>query len=223
MAILNLEPDSRLEPAPDRTAFDYGLAVAKVGALAFPFLGAGVTLFDLVTAPSRGKRLNDWCEELRLRLNEVSRKVDTLTPESLATNDTFVSAFAQATQAAVRSHQTDKLEALRNAVINVAIGNAPPEDLQMIFLNLVDSFTPTHLHVLGFFEKRDVVVLERLRSQLDLADQAVRDLRDRGLINDPRPYVARNRETSDSLVVLQWDITRLGEEFLAFIKSPEKR
>jgi len=66
MAILNLESDSRLEPAPDRTAFDYGLAVAKVGALAFPFLGAGVTLFDLVTAPSRGKRLIDWCEELRL-------------------------------------------------------------------------------------------------------------------------------------------------------------
>jgi hypothetical protein len=25
------------------------------------------------------------------------------------------------------------------------------------------------------------------------------------------------------LVVLQWDITRLGKEFLAFIKSPEKR
>jgi len=66
MENLNLKPDSQLEPAPGRTAFDYSLAVAKVGTLAFPFFGAGVTLFDLVTASLRGKRLSDWCEELRL-------------------------------------------------------------------------------------------------------------------------------------------------------------
>ena len=56
------EPNIPLQPAPGRTTFDYGLAVAKAGALAFPFLGAGVILFDLATAPLRGKRFSDWCE-----------------------------------------------------------------------------------------------------------------------------------------------------------------
>jgi hypothetical protein len=145
MDALKLKPDPLLEAAPEPTAFDYGMAAAKVGAIAFPFFGAGVMLLDLVTAPLRGKRLSDWCEDLRLRLNELSQKVDGLSPATLATDDAFISAFAQATQAALKTHQTEKLQALRNAVLNVAIKRMPFEDKQLIFLNLVDRFAPTHL------------------------------------------------------------------------------
>lgn len=151
MDSLKLKPDPRLEPAPEPTAFDYGLAIAKVGALAFPFLGVGVTLVDLITAPLRGKRLIDWCEEIRLRLNEVSQTVGGLTPETLATNDVFISAFGQATQAALRTHQREKLDALRNAVVNVAIGVEPNADRQQSFLSLADRFSETHLILLRFF------------------------------------------------------------------------
>lgn len=177
MDIPKLKPDPRLEPAPERTAFDYGLAIAKAGTLAFPFFGAGVTLLDLVTAPLRGKRLNDWCEELRLRLNELSQKVDGLTPETLATNDAFVSAFAQATQAALKSHQIEKLEALRNAVLNVAAGSAPDEDLQSIFLNLIDSFTPLHLRLLTQFSYQKQVRISDAPNWLkaDVCSQARRN------------------------------------------------
>ena len=76
MEKLNLNPDHQLEPAPESTAFDRALTAAKVGALAFPFLGAGVAFIDLLTAPLRGKRMNDWCEEFRLRFNDLSQKVD---------------------------------------------------------------------------------------------------------------------------------------------------
>src|ERR1035438_9693178 len=120
MEELSLNPDQSLEPAPGKTAVDYGLAIAKVASIAFPFFGAGVTLVDLVTAPLRGKRFSDWCEEIRLRLNDLSEKVDGMTPEALAKDDAFFSAFAQATQAALRTHQQEKLDALRNAVLNVA-------------------------------------------------------------------------------------------------------
>ncbi len=71
MEKLNLTPNPRLEPAPGKTAFDYGVVIAQVGAIAFPTVLPGVKLFDLVTAPFRGKRMSDWCEELRLRLNEL--------------------------------------------------------------------------------------------------------------------------------------------------------
>jgi hypothetical protein len=72
-----------------------------------------------------------------------------------------------------------------------------------------------------FFQHPDNTVRDEFRRQRDLTDQVVRDLNDRGLIDDTRPYVARNRDAPESLVYYQWDLTNLGKQFLAFIKSPE--
>jgi hypothetical protein len=128
MQKLSLTPDPQLEPAPDPTAFDHAMTAAKVGGIAFapafPFLGAGVAFIDLLTAPLRGKRMNDWCEEFRLRFNDLSRKIEGLTWEKLEKDEAFFSSFAQATQAAIKTHQKEKLEALRNAVLNVALANS---------------------------------------------------------------------------------------------------
>ena len=110
---------------------------------------------------------------------------------------------------------------MRNAVLNAALGNTPPEDLQSVFLNLVDSFTVTHLHVLWHFQGRDRSGVDRFRRQRDLTDQVVCDLRDRGLIRDTRPYAARNRDDSEALVYYDWEVTNLGRHFLEFIKFPE--
>lgn len=209
---LKINPDSRLEPVPDRTPFDYAIAVAKAGTLAFPFLGSGVTLFDLVTAPLRGKRMQEWCEELRLRVNDLSQKVNGLTPERLAQDDAFVSAFAHASQVAMRNHQTEKLDALRNAVLNVAIGNAPSADMQQFFLTLVDSFTPMHLTILAYFETHEATAIQPLHRERDLADATVRDLELRGLIKDTRAYIARNRDVSGLLAEQPWQLSDLGNQ-----------
>ena len=68
----------------------------------------------------------------------------------------FVAAIAQATQAALRTHEAEKREALKNAVVHVAInavvgtrsgvvGDAPIRSyLEIMFLNMVDNFTATH-------------------------------------------------------------------------------
>ena len=94
--------------------------------------------------------MNDWCEEFRLRLNDLSQKVEGLTWEKLAEDEAFFSAFAQATQAAIKTHQKEKLEALRNAVLNVALGREPEPSRQYQFLALVDRFSETHLAILKF-------------------------------------------------------------------------
>jgi hypothetical protein len=214
------EPEPHLQPAPGKTAFDYGIAVAKVGALAFPFLGAGITLFDLVTAPARGKRMSDWCEDLRLCLNQLSDKVDGLTPEALATNELFISAFAQATTAAIKTHQKEKLKALRNAVLNVAAGTLRAEDLQTLFINLIDSFTVQHLLALDYLEHRKDGLRAKLSTDQNLIDQAVTDLNSRGMIKDTRMYAARGRDTTDALLQAPWEMTAMGKQFLAFIESP---
>jgi hypothetical protein len=208
-----------LEPAPEPDAWDYAIGAAKVGGLAFPFLGSGIAFFDLVTAPIRGKRATDWCERLRLGLNELSEKVAGLTPEKLAASEEFNSAFARASQAAMRTHQAEKLDTLRNAVLNVAVGNAPSVDLQTMFLNIIDTMTPLHIAVLHLIEHPNPTVRDVLRKQGDVANHVVADLNSRGLLKDRRPYAARNREENE-LLIAPWEISPLGKQFLSFIKSP---
>ncbi|MBL8238287.1 MAG: hypothetical protein JNM66_12750 [Bryobacterales bacterium] len=141
-----------LAPAPEKNAaYDHALALTKVLGLAFPFLGPAATLFDVITAPKRGQRLTEWFETTRVKLNELSERVDGLTPEKLAKSDAFVSAFAQATQAALKNHQQEKLEALRNAVLNAALGREDDADHQTLFLALIDRFTVLHLTILRFW------------------------------------------------------------------------
>ena len=221
MEKLNLNPDMRTQSAPEPTAFDYATEVAKVGAFAFPFLGTGVALFSAITVPFRGKRMSDWLDEIRLKLNDLSQTVAELTPERLARDEAFQSAFAQAAHAAMRTHRQEKLEALRNTVLNVAIGRAPPDDLQVVFLNFVDMFTPTHLQILRLFTSPHRSGRVRFKDNRDLSDQAIRDLRDRGLLRDTRAYAAQNRETPDALVSYDWEVTNLGNRFLGFITLSE--
>lgn len=193
--------------------------VAKVASIPFPFLGPGVSLIDFITAPSRSKRLTDWCEQLRVALNELHERVKGLTPEALAKNEAFISLVAHATQAALRTHRAEKREALLNAVMNAVAGTAPSEDMQLIFLNLVDTFTPTHLAVLRDFQTKDHPSRVQYRKQRDLT-QVVCDLRDRGLLRDARPLVAREMDAPEALVMYDWEITNLGKQFLEFIKLP---
>lgn len=56
----------------------------------------------------------------------------------------------QATQTALRTHLEEKLKALKNAVVNVALGKEPDPDRQQQFRTLVDRFSDTHLVVLKF-------------------------------------------------------------------------
>lgn len=141
---------------PEATAFDYSVAAAKAISVLISFLipplGSAVSLFDAITAPIRGRRANEWCENLRLSLNALSATVAELTPEKLAASEEFTSAFAQAAQAAIRTHDQEKLEALRNAILNVALNQNPDTDKQAIFLSLIDSLTPVHLRMLKFLD-----------------------------------------------------------------------
>jgi hypothetical protein len=239
MEKLNLNPDPRLEPAPGKTAFDFGMAVAQVGAIAFPTVLPGVKLFDLLTSPLRGKRMSDWCEALRLRLNDLSSKVSGLTPEALATSDPFVSAFAQATQAALKTHHEEKIEALRNAILNIAVGRSTNEDEQAIFLGYIDELSPWHLRMLAFLQNPLKFVKEKngrtdyyagslsqpledvfpeLVGKREFCDQIMRDLRTRGFLNSDETILHTTMTASG---IFAPRTTRIADRFLDFIKAPE--
>jgi hypothetical protein len=180
-------------------------------------------VLDLVFTSPLAQRRDDWLKDLEMRLRELENRVAGFHIEELGKNEQFVSVTLHAFQAALKTHQAEKLAALQNAVMNVAVSKAPSEDLQLIFLNLVDSFTPTHLKMLQFFQQPEACTREEFRREGDLGDLVMRDLNDRGLINDTRPYAARNRDDHERLVTYQWDVTNLGKQFLEFITSPEAK
>jgi hypothetical protein len=220
MAIFD-EPSRK--PLPQPTFEDVEHAGRKGILAIIPGIGGVASeLFGVLSSPLALRR-DDWWSDLERRLCDLEGRVDGFRFDDLGQNKQFVSAALQATQAAMRTHQAEKLAALQNAVLNIALAKAPSEDLQLIFLNLVDSFTPSHLEVLRDFQASGHPNRAEFQKQRDLTDQVVCDLRDRGLLRDTRPFAARDRDSPEALVIYDWEVTNLGRQFLEFIKSPEER
>jgi len=116
-----------------------------------PFGSVASELWALLGPPVVQRR-DDWLIDLERRLRELEGQVKGFRFDDLGQNQQFVSAALVATQAALRTHQQEKLSALKNAVANVALGNEQDADRQQQFLALVDRFTATHLVLLHFFK-----------------------------------------------------------------------
>ena len=136
---------------PKPTKADAAYSLAKVGLSAIPVLGGtAAEIFSAVIAPPITKRTVKWIESISERLKELEKTVNGFKLESLAENEVFTTVVLHATQIAIRNHQQEKIEALRNAVINTAIGINISEDEKQIFLEYVDALTPSHLRLLEF-------------------------------------------------------------------------
>ncbi len=204
---------------PKSAAGDVAHAVVKgVLSTVVPLAGGtAAELFELVLAPPLSKRRDEWMESVAKRLEGVEANVN-----SMRNDPAFVTTALQATQIALRTHQEEKLEALRNAVVNSAIGTAPQDDLRAIFLNLVDAFTPTHLRILKYLQNRgslDSSAIQRLRDARAVTDVMVNELARDGLLEDHRPYAARGRDSGESLLISDWTLSKLGSQFIEFISS----
>ena len=225
--------DENQHSPPKPTSGDHAHAIVRAGLGAIPVVGtAAIELFNAVIAPPLANRRDKWMEAVAFGLEDLARKIDGFSIDALKDNDAFISAVMHASQVAIRSHQAEKHQALRNAVLNVASGNAPDEDRQWMFLHFVDTLTPWHLRVLKFFEDpascADVSnigmgglsnVIERafpdLRGQREFYDVVFEDLITRGLISKVGLHV-----TMSGHGLTQKRTTKMGDEFLAFISSP---
>ena len=207
-------------PLPQPGAKDVAHSIAKGVVSEIPMIGGPVSeLLGLLISPIAERR-DGWLTDLQRRLHELEAQKEGFCFSDLSKNERFVSAVLQATTAAARTHKKEKREALRNAVLNVATGDGLSEDVEALFLNFIDSFTTVHLKVLGLFAGRDPTIRAQLATARDLTDPVVLDLASHGLVIDPRPYVARGRESSNALVVDSWKLSRFGEQFVWFISIP---
>lgn len=217
------ETDITKRPKPD--ADDVAHAFNKAGLSAIPGVGGPASeLFSLVVTPSLEKRRDEWIESIGKALKALEEKVEGFKIENLKNNEAFVSVLMQASQTAIRNHQQEKMEALRNAVLNATLPNAPEEDLQLMFLTIVDSLTPSHLKLLKRLDEAKIMDMEVPKSfffdskaRQGLWHQSIKDLRAHGLTYLESPWEGTAGRTH---VDEGQNVTNFGKKFLAFITSP---
>lgn len=202
-------------------------AAAKAVLSVVPAIGGpAVELFQYVVQPPLEKRRDEWMAQVGEKLKQL--ETEGLKLADLQDNEQFISAVMQASQAALRTHQAAKLAALRNAVVNIAKGQAPDEALQHLFLVFVDSLTELHLQILKAFQAPVPPpgmgmgglgnVLEHnipaLRGRQDMYGQFWKDLYSRGLVNTEGLNL-----TMSGSGLAQKRTTELGDRLLAFISE----
>ena len=198
-----------------------------VARAAISLVPGGSALQEFLQRPIEVRR-ERWMDMIGHGLEQVERQIADFNPETLLQNEAFVTAMLHASQIAIRNHQTEKREALRNAVLNVACDRAPDEDLQLMFLNFVDTLTPWHIRILRFLQSlrysTTAVItgglatllegaFEELRGQRLFYDQVGKDLFFRGLSSVESFHVTMTGFATKGT-------TDMGDAFLDFISSP---
>lgn len=217
---------------PEDTAFAAVQAVVGV-------VPGAAALLERVITPPLVRRQREWMEDIAAAVRRLENTRH-ISPEDLRDDPAFIDAVLSATQAAIKTSQQEKRDALRNAVLNAALPSAPDVATQQMFIAFVDRFTDWHLRLLKLFHDpnayrhsvglspirvEDVIagsltqVIDgtflELRNRREFYDQVWSDLNGAGLVNTPR---LQGMMTGGGM--LQKRTTELGDQFLRFIESP---
>lgn len=140
-----MENDKKL---PKEDLGDYAHTLTKGVLGAIPFAGSIASeAFGLIVTPPLKKRMDQWLENLYNDIEKLKENSDAYKPENLSKNEQFISTITGAAQIAIKTHNEEKLAALKNATVNSI--TKPDENFeQPLFLNLIDTLTPLHIKAL---------------------------------------------------------------------------
>jgi hypothetical protein len=189
-----------------------------------PVVGGPIAaIWDDAIGAAYRKRRQVWEAELVDAVNDLIDRTEGLTLEGLATNHAFLDTVAHATVTAAWSGSQEKLEALRNAVLNSALPSDIDADQQAMFLRYIRDFTPSHLRLLRaitYQPHRTISELDLARSKEGGIDRKTfyyrlgADLRTESLIN----FSVRQTGVPEYLGMAM--VTDTGKAFLSFITDP---
>jgi hypothetical protein len=168
----------------DNSDKNYNMVKGIVNSLPVGSLLGG--FFESYIVSPATKRSYNFLEILVRELEELKSKIELVDFES----PVFQTTFMQACQIAVRTHKEQKLEALRNIVLNSSIPRSVEDDVLAMFLNWIDGFTALHISILKHLHCLDKYALDELHIYFPMLEQnraiynqVLKDLTDRGLIS----------------------------------------
>ena len=141
---------SLAEGLPNKEPADRAYDAARLVLSVFPNGLAG-ELLSQILAPPVMRRKDEWLVSIASAVDEIMRWKEGFNFETLQENEQFISALIVATRIATSTHHSEKRRYLRNILVKVGTFCDLDEDLQFIYLRLVDDLSPTHIKILDFF------------------------------------------------------------------------
>lgn len=139
---------------PETRIVDVAHTGCKAGLALIPIVGgAAAEVFSAIITPPIEKRRDKWIESIVDKLRELEKKTESFSIEELSQNELFVSVLLQASKVAISTHQKDKINSLKNIVLNSANLNEVDDDKQLMFIEFIDNFTEQHIKLLNFINK----------------------------------------------------------------------
>lgn len=211
------------------TTGDLAHTITKMGLSALPVIGGpAVEVFQFMMQAPIERRRDIWVQQLGEQMLEL--EANGIKLENLQQNEQFISAVLQVTQTALRTHQAEKLAALRNVLVNLAQGQTVEDTLLQILLSHIDTLSEMHIRLLKVFDApkipphwfgdEDMHSIKELVSynipQLQgdgIALQLLIDLNARGLLGVDLMHSVPTEDLSRR-------ITPLGESLIRLITEP---
>jgi hypothetical protein len=222
---------------PKKSKGDAAHVAVKSLLSAVPAIGGPLAeLFAYLIAEPISKRRDAWMEEIADQLLKLQAREATPLFERLKDEPSFTTVLVNASQMAVRTHQKEKIRALRNAVLNAALGILPDDTERAIVLGLVDQLTPAHVAILSVMQNPRAnqqvsqrlanvsmgglplvvfAALPQLSGRKELVEVLWRELVDAGLLTSVNLNV-----TMTGSGLLEKRTTAFGDRFLGFIADP---
>jgi len=180
-----------------------------------PAVGSlSVHFYETYIKEPSSQRLHDFLEKLVQELFILKQQIDAVSFD----NPTFQTTFKKAIRIAECEHRQEKLEALRNAVLNSAIPNSFKNDIQAIFLRWIDEFTVSHIRLLKMLHYIDNYNYEDFLANLpDLEEnrifynQILKQLNDKYLIDLREVYRNFKEEVSPFMAQFNQPIIPMQE------------
>lgn len=228
-----------IEP-PSDPKLEAAAAAARGIASAIPFAGGLISEIGNLYLNPLEKRKKRWAQDVSDALNEI-REVLKIMPEQLEKSESFISVLYQATEIAMRNHQSEKLVALRNALVSSAVPDQD-YDLEMRMLKFVDELSLSHIRLLGIFdshagqfsrhEKLDQIFsaakgylqkpLDRIVFRSIVQDLVTRFLITLGDVEDFEEFKSKQQPLeAESSGIQPMRVTKLGKSFLTYIRADQ--
>lgn len=200
---------------------------ASIGALPV-FSGTAVELFNSLIIPPLEKRKTKWMIDVTESIQNLEKQ-KLINVSELFQNEEFISFLLNASSAAIKIHQKEKLNALKNAVINMAINQSPEEEIALVFLNLVERFSIKHLKILNVLHQPKVWAKN---NRLTFTNAALADCH--ALVNKAFPkdnvqinsFIINDLQVNNLVEISMFDgdplekhTTDIGDSFISFINN----
>jgi hypothetical protein len=196
-------------------------------------------LIDFVLPSLHQKKFENWCNNIHSAIIELEEKK--ISRKSLISDEEFISLLKESVSLASKTHQEEKHQLLRNALINNFESNLA-FDSKLIFTRLIGDLTVTHLYFLKLIDKysekiKDIKLFSEIKNVLkkDSLSTIIPNSSYRTILSDLEKYnliaigdikfentvreailLSAGREDSNLPYIR---VTDLGKEFIEYIKK----